>query len=150
MARRTLCETALLGLRDSEDDDGELAEISDLGASVERLCDDIDLDCFDFEPPFSERYYARREREAKQAVACCIPSALATFNAILDNVNDRQKSIAQLAKRNQTDFETARRKYYRDRDLLLEVVDLCGHLEEFAKDFMSRFWWVFLPVRKKS
>jgi hypothetical protein len=123
MSRRTICETALLGCRGEDDEDIELAEMSDDGIAVERQCDEIDHRCFGT-GKLDEGYYRRMERKARDFVRWRDSSLLPTLNAILRNGSNRRESIFELAKSKMPtakQLNAAEKKYYRNRAKLLQL-----------------------------
>ena len=126
MSRRTLCASALSGLRPKSDVDAcdELVEMSDNGMGAETVYSEIDRSCFDVDG--SEGHYVRMARRARDYVRRHDPSLLPTLNAILRNGIDRQESIFELAKksrpkRGEAAWASAEKRYYRSRARLLRL-----------------------------
>ena len=123
MSRRTICETALLGCRGEDDEDIELAEMSDEGVAKERLFNEVDSRCFGT-GLLEESYYRKMERKARDFVRWRDSSLLPTLNAILRNGSNRRESIFELAKSKMPTakrLNAAEKKYYRNRAKLLQL-----------------------------
>lgn len=126
MSRRTLCASALSGLRPKSDVDvcGELVEMSDGCAGAEAVYSEIDRSCFGADD--GEGHYVRMARRARDYVRRHDPSLLPTLNAILRNGSDRRESIFELAKksrqkRGEAAWASAEKRYYRSRARLLRL-----------------------------
>ena len=93
-------------------------DVSDNGAGVESVYDAVDASIFG-----RASCYTRSRRRAMDLVRRKAPAAFPTLKAILKNAGNRAESIWELAKgRNgHRSWAAAKKKYFRDRALLLEL-----------------------------
>ena len=93
-------------------------DVSDNGAWAEVIYDAVDAAFFGH-----VNCYTRSRRRALDLVRRKAPSALPTLRAILKNAGNRSESIWELAKdgKSRKNWAAAKKKYFRDRALLLEL-----------------------------
>lgn len=95
--RRTLCESALSGVREDVDIDKALAEMSDGGAGAEAMYAEIDRRCFGVEDGTGS-FYNRRIKAVRERIRYRDKSLLEVFDLIVKNGKDREESIWEMAK----------------------------------------------------
>ena len=105
------------GLGDRPQDFG--FDVSDGEAGAAAVFDAVDDSCF------GGNHYTRCRRDALRLAGDKMPDALPTLIAILENEENRQESIWELAKSGNEEpserWAAAEKKYYRDRKLLLKL-----------------------------